>query len=158
MFLFSKYQSADALKVSTLRWSKEDASIYFLWLEEVGGVGRWGGILFYQIKSTDGLHMERRKWVMAAASSPDKPILLDFSSQTALLSQWHGLPQTISRPPLLLFWALRLRRLWSPFTILSQKTELEISGILAGALKRFCETLPLFHLSLARHRWSLLHL
>lgn len=25
-------------------------------------------ILFHQIKSTDGLHMEQRKWVMAAVS------------------------------------------------------------------------------------------
>lgn len=66
-------------------------------------------ILFHQIKSTDGLHMERRKWVMAAASSPDEPLLLKFSSQTAPPSQRRGQPQTISCPLLLLlFWVFEL--------------------------------------------------
>lgn len=66
-------------------------------------------ILFHQIKSTDGLHMEWRKWVMAAASSPDEPLLLKFSSQTAPPSQRRGQPQTISCPLLLLlFWVFEL--------------------------------------------------
>lgn len=84
-------------------------------------------------------------WIVesgSAASSPDEPLLLNFFSQTALPSQWHGQPPTISCPLLLLlFWALRLCRLWSPFSVLSQTTELEISGILAGALKRYRGTL-----------------